>query len=256
MRSKKSVRSKEEERIGRVAGTRERILSCAGVLFADGGFDAVATRQITLAAQANIAAIGYYFGSKENLIRETFASVVRPINAERLRRLDQALKLRRRGNAALLEDILKAFVEPALHSPRGNSPSYHRIMVYAFASCRPFIDQIVRRENDHVARRFCEVLCLTCPELSEEDVWWRYDFAIGSLIHILLDQDRGGRLKKLSGGACHTDDPDAILKHLVSSITAIFSAPSLDGKRRKTSSRVVKLAPQLKHESGKRRPAP
>lgn len=52
--------------------TRERILDEAERLFSESGFDAVSVRQITSAAQTNLAAINYHFGGKENLYLEVF----------------------------------------------------------------------------------------------------------------------------------------------------------------------------------------
>lgn len=51
---------------------RSRILYTALRLFAEGGFAKTSTREIALAAGANIAAIAYYFGDKTGLYRATF----------------------------------------------------------------------------------------------------------------------------------------------------------------------------------------
>src|SRR6266852_2379787 len=50
--------------------TRRRILEAAGRIFAGQGFDAATIKQITDAAQANVAAVNYHFGSKRNLYLE------------------------------------------------------------------------------------------------------------------------------------------------------------------------------------------
>lgn len=47
--------------------SRTRILEAAGKLFADLSFDSVSTRQIAKAAKVNLSAIGYHFGSKDEL---------------------------------------------------------------------------------------------------------------------------------------------------------------------------------------------
>lgn len=54
--------------------TRERILSEAEDLFAQKGYRAVSVREITKAAQSNLAAVNYHFGSKKNLYIEVFRS--------------------------------------------------------------------------------------------------------------------------------------------------------------------------------------
>jgi AcrR family transcriptional regulator len=54
--------------------TRERILDIAEVLFAQKGYRAVSVREITSAAECNLAAVNYHFGNKENLYLEVFRS--------------------------------------------------------------------------------------------------------------------------------------------------------------------------------------
>lgn len=50
--------------------TRERILNAAGGVFAEVGFRAATVRDICQRADANVAAINYYFGDKERLYAE------------------------------------------------------------------------------------------------------------------------------------------------------------------------------------------
>ncbi|MFW5802427.1 MAG: TetR/AcrR family transcriptional regulator [Verrucomicrobiota bacterium] len=50
--------------------TRERILHSAARLFAEGGIHATTVKDICMAADANVAAVNYYFGSKDHLIEE------------------------------------------------------------------------------------------------------------------------------------------------------------------------------------------
>lgn len=49
---------------------KERILAAAGVVFAKAGFAAGSVREICKRADVNVAAIHYYFGSKDALYRE------------------------------------------------------------------------------------------------------------------------------------------------------------------------------------------
>jgi len=51
---------------------RNRLLDAALKLFAEQGFAKTSTREIALAAQANVASISYYFGDKDGLYRAVF----------------------------------------------------------------------------------------------------------------------------------------------------------------------------------------
>jgi TetR/AcrR family transcriptional regulator, regulator of cefoperazone and chloramphenicol sensitivity len=50
--------------------TRERIVEAAGEIFAEKGFDATTVRDICQRAEANLAAVNYYFGDKQRLYVE------------------------------------------------------------------------------------------------------------------------------------------------------------------------------------------
>jgi AcrR family transcriptional regulator len=58
--------------------SRERLLQAAMRLFAAQGFNATSTREIALAAGANVAAIAYYFGDKAGLYRAALTDFMPP----------------------------------------------------------------------------------------------------------------------------------------------------------------------------------
>ncbi len=58
--------------------SRDRILAVAERLFAERGYRMVSVRDITKAAGCNVAAVNYYFGSKENLYLEVIKTRIVP----------------------------------------------------------------------------------------------------------------------------------------------------------------------------------
>ena len=70
--------------------TRGAILAAAERLYADRGFGDVTLRDIVAAADVNLAAVNYHFGSKDELIAELFVTRSLALNRQRLRELKAA----------------------------------------------------------------------------------------------------------------------------------------------------------------------
>ncbi len=88
--------------------TQDRILDAAERLFAERGIDAVSVRSVLGAARVNVSLAHYYFGGRDGLIEALLRRRLGPITEERLRRLTE---VEARGNAASLEDVLRAYHE-------------------------------------------------------------------------------------------------------------------------------------------------
>ncbi len=78
-----SAASKPDQPSVAAGGTRAALLDAAEVLFSERGYGGVSTREIVDAAGANIAAIRYHFGSKEELYVEVLRrAMTRPESNE------------------------------------------------------------------------------------------------------------------------------------------------------------------------------
>ena len=90
-----------------VADARERVLNAGLRLFAAKGFAKTSTREIALAAGANVAAISYYFGDKAGLYRAVFAEPAAAVNDEAAPKVVEAISLH-----ASLEGFFSGFLQP------------------------------------------------------------------------------------------------------------------------------------------------
>jgi AcrR family transcriptional regulator len=88
--------------------TRERILDVAERLFMENGYEGTSMRVITGAAEVNLAAVNYHFGSKEALLREVFRRRLAWLNHQRLEALDR-LEEQAAGAPLKPSQILEAF---------------------------------------------------------------------------------------------------------------------------------------------------
>ncbi|MBI1204288.1 MAG: TetR family transcriptional regulator [Rhodopseudomonas sp.] len=206
-------------------GTDARILESAITLFAQRGFSEVTVRDIAEHAAANPASISYYFGAKESLIKQAIRTVVAPLNEQRLAALDA---LEASGAPLRHEDVVRAMVEPTVRACLGGvGPERHyaRVLVLTFALRQPFVDEVMSEQTDRVAARFVDALVAALPDFDRATMYWRFDFMVGALIHILLDPSRGYRLRRVSEGGADTSDPAAVIDALVRFLSAGMLAP-------------------------------
>ena len=204
--------------------TKELILDTAERLFAENGIDAVSLRTIISEAGVNLAAIHYHYGSKELLIKEVFGRRIVPINRQRLMLLDECEA--RAGEGPLpIEDVLRALFAPAIRLSHDKERGHifmrlcGRFWGEVSAKMQAEFDELFRE----VIGRFLAAFHRALPHLSRKEIFWRVHFAVGGMIHTMVDSERLGRM---SGGLCQPSDVEETIEQLVSYAAAGFSAPA------------------------------
>src|SRR4051794_35642871 len=96
--------------------TRARLLDVAEQQFADHGYAGASLRAIISAAKVNLAAVHYYFRSKEGLLEAVLLRRAGPLNGERLRLLE-AIDAKR-SHPEVIDEIIDAFVGPSMRLVR------------------------------------------------------------------------------------------------------------------------------------------
>ncbi len=204
--------------------TRQRLLDVAEGLFADQGLKGTSLRAITSAAEANLAAVNYHFGTKEGLFAAVFQRRIGPMTVERIRLLDQALEAAA-PDAPALEDVLRAYLAPTLGLLTSHDPgavNFPRLLGRVFSESGEIKIQVLNQFRPS-AERFLEVLAQILPELPHAELMWRLHFLIGSLAHTTAS---GKLICLMSGGACDPDDVEGLLERLTTYAAAGFQAPS------------------------------
>lgn len=172
--------------------TRERILDAAERLFAERGFAGTSHREITAEARVNLAAVNYHFGSKEELFVEVVRRRLEPVNRRRVEMLEEA---ERRGGAARLEDVARAFVEPVIEArDQGVLP---KLMARVVGEPGGWAEKLLPVVFAGVAARFLASLERAMPAVQREDLLWGLVFSAGVLSHYLL---LGDLIRRVAGG--------------------------------------------------------
>ncbi|MDB5615872.1 TetR/AcrR family transcriptional regulator [Tardiphaga sp.] len=192
--------------------TRTAILEAAERLYAARGFADVTMRDIVAAADVNLAAVNYHFGSKDELIAELFVTRGLVTNRERLNELKIAEEAG--GGRAELAAIFTALIGPTLRGclgPEKQRSDAARFMIRASIESVPPIRKIKNREVDHL-RRFAAAMRRTLPDHDEADLFWGIHFALAMAHQTVRDSERLG---KMSDGACDLTDVAGIVARIV-----------------------------------------
>jgi len=200
--------------------TRDRLLDEAEHLFGERGIAEVSLREITSAADANIASVNYHFGSKDGLVRELFARRMGPLNDERLRLFDD-MEREAGDQPPPLEAILRAFAGPTLRMARRN-PSFMQLAARYHLDTRAHCAEILHspRFQDLVSR-MRGLLIRTFPNAPESSVWLAMHFFVGMMLHTWTGAHA---MEELSGGIARWDDDERMIDQLVTFGTAGFRA--------------------------------
>ncbi len=201
------------------AVTADRILDSAEELFSKRGFDGVTIREVATLANVDTALAHYYFTSKQGLFDAVLARRAEQVFSERMEAFDRYEA--KHGNHATVEGAVAAFIIPLLERARNGDDgwkNYFRLIAlvnndasHVALSIMSYFDPLVHRLITLVKRAL--------PEAPEEELFWCFHFLTGSLT---LALSRTGRLDRVSGGRCKSDDLASIEPRMVEYCAAGF----------------------------------
>ena len=209
---------------GRGDITRARILDTAERMFAADGYAAVSLRQITTEARVNVAAINYYFKSKDALLEAIFVRRIVPINAARMEMLEACLASGEAGPGRL-ECVIRAFVEPHLRLTREFGPGGTVVMqLLGRLSTDPErrIERVLLKQYDPIWWRFAKEFAALLPHLGKATIYWRFYYLLGAVYYLTsARQWLPNRSEKL----CDPDNVEDAIESLIPFLVGALSAP-------------------------------
>jgi AcrR family transcriptional regulator len=203
--------------------SRERILDTAEQLFSENGISGTSLRSLTRAAEVNLAAVHYYFGSKEQLLDAVIERRAAPVNAERLRALDALGQATARPE---LEALLAAFIFPAVEAltiDAAEGQRLARLLARIEAQPPELVEALSRKHFGDVAARFVDAFAQALPHLGKETVADRFRFAAG-LFSFLFSGNFD--LDVIPGHPAHASDARQKVESALLFIAAGMRAPA------------------------------
>ena len=200
--------------------TRDRLIEVSGELFAERGFDSVSLRVITESANANLAAVNYHFGSKEELILAVVEDIVGPVNQKRLERLGEIDST----SSVSLKAIIHAFIDPVFDvtsADAGADNKYYKLLSRCIASRDERVSSIIIKQFPEVLAKFVSSLIKVIPGLSSDSAHLKVMFMAGALAHSLFHYEN---FLLVSHGSFDPSSSNLLKSELVSFLSAGMSS--------------------------------
>jgi AcrR family transcriptional regulator len=212
----KRRRTKAEQR----AESLEQILDAAEYLFSKKGFDGVTLRDVAQRVGIHTTLLHYYFKDKSALFRTVFERRAGVTSGLRMAALEAYEA--EAGDNPTVEGALHAFLDTDLDLYREGGEGWMNYAAFgARISNTPEGAELMDEYFDPVVLKLVGILKRALPDYSEEDVFWGYHFVTGALMNTLAHT---GRIDRLSGGVCHSDDFLAVKKRMAKFMAAGFHA--------------------------------
>jgi AcrR family transcriptional regulator len=206
--------------------TADRILDAAEDLFSKRGYDGVTIREVAILANVDAALAHYYFATKQGLFDAVLERRAELLFSERMGAFDAYEAAC--GDSVEVEGAVAAFLLPLLERARKGDDgwkNYFRLIAlvnndasHVALSIMSYFDPLVHRMIALVKRAL--------PHAREEDLFWCFHFLTGSLT---LALSRTGRLDRVSGGRCKSDDLASIEPRIVEYCAAGFRSVCVRG---------------------------
>ncbi len=197
------------------SGSKRKLLDAAELLFAEKGFEAVSVRDITQHAKANVAAVNYHFGSRDELLALVMHRYMAPLTERRIARLDAA-EQEWSGQAVPLEGIIDALVRPLATQVSGSELTervFHRLVGRIFTQQGDGLPPLIEDQLRVVFERFRKAFAKTLPGVPAEELVWRMHFMAGGMIHMLTHREV---LRSISHQASGEPSVDEVLERFIS----------------------------------------
>lgn len=203
------------------AATLEQIFDAAEELFSKRGLYGVTLKEVAEKIGVHQSLLHYYFKDKKELFDAVVARRA-PVTIERRMKSLDAYEKAAAGKPTV-EGALHAYLDPDLdlHGHGDIGWRYYGQLGAQMSNTAEWGAELMDTHFDHVVLRLIGILKQALPDCPEEDLFWGYHFVSGSL---MLTLGRTGRIDKLSGGLCKSNDFAAVQERMARFMAAGFIA--------------------------------
>jgi AcrR family transcriptional regulator len=196
------------------SGSKRKLLDAAEQLFAEKGFEVVSVRDITTLAKTNVAAVNYYFGSRDGLLMLVMTRYMTPVNEERIARLE-TLERKCPGKSVPIEELIDALVRPLVGQVRKSELSerlFYKLIGRTFALQGDGLPPQIEEQLRQVLQRFTRAFGKALPTVPPDELNWRLHFMAGGMIHLLTHREV---LPQLTDGVADSPAMEGTLRRFV-----------------------------------------
>lgn len=190
--------------------TRDRLLDVAERLFAEKGYDNTCIRDLTEAANVNVASVNYHFNGKENLYLEVFR---RRIHWVRERRLEAIRSATDGTGPGSLHEVIRVFVEQFigdLFCSEG-AEDFLNLTFREISHPGPAFDMVLEHMVLPFKKAMRDAIQHARPDLSDEDAFLCIASIVGQILHFV----RARRIISRTTGRKYTKPfLDRIIRHI------------------------------------------
>ncbi|WNO52687.1 TetR/AcrR family transcriptional regulator [Stakelama saccharophila] len=219
MSTAEKPRRNRQSKAERRAETTEQILDAAEYLFSRHGLYGVTLKDVAKRVGVHHTLLNYYFNDKQKLFDAVFARRAQVTSERRMRVLDEYDKAT--NGKPTVEGALHAYLDTDLdlYIEGGEGWRNYAALSAQVANTPEWGAEMMDEHFDPVVLRLIGMLKKALPDSAEEDIFWGYHFVTGAL---MLTLARTGRIDKLSGGLCKSEDFRAVKERMAKFMAAGF----------------------------------
>jgi len=208
------VATRKRPRVSKVqqrAEKMEQILDAAELLFSKHGLYGVTLKDVAKRVGVHHTLLNYYFSDKRALFDAVFARRAVVTSDRRMKAMDEYD--RDCGGKPTVEGALHVFLDTDLdlYIEGGEGWKNYASLTAQVANTPEWGANMMDNHFDPVVLRLVDLLKKAMPGAELQDIFWGYHFVTGAL---MLTLARTGRIDKLSGGLCHSDDFQAVKERM------------------------------------------